>query len=261
MLNEYITNPIFIAFAMVLSIPVLIVVVIKRNQIYAFLFENKLFIPPPKPIIHVVDEEEVFPLKKYPFYDRHLYGPQELSYLIDYYSNKEASNENIMEYATRKYGSESNVLFKIEDKDRRPASIDVSDSDHDLCTKDSVRCDFFHPARKYYTPPCCAKNLSEILFYLHDLFEKHDVTYFIYWGTLLGAVRHGGIIPWDTDIDLYIDKKDLKKVKKLKSVIETETHFRFDFGKLLRLNYSDSNELHVDIYTYRRRKNKLEMQD
>lgn len=43
---------------------------------------------------------------------------------------------------------------------------------------------------------------------IHNFCMEHELTYFISSGTLLGAVRHGGYIPWDDDIDIYMPRKD-----------------------------------------------------
>ena len=57
--------------------------------------------------------------------------------------------------------------------------------------------------------------MLEMLSFLNEICEKHDIEYFIAFGTLLGAYRHGGFIPWDDDIDVYVSAKDIKKLKKI----------------------------------------------
>lgn len=42
--------------------------------------------------------------------------------------------------------------------------------------------------------------------------EKHNLTYYIMGGTLLGAVRHKGFIPWDNDVDMAMPRKDFNKL-------------------------------------------------
>ena len=43
---------------------------------------------------------------------------------------------------------------------------------------------------------------------IHSLCEENRLTYYIIGGTALGAVRHGGFIPWDFDIDIAMPRKD-----------------------------------------------------
>jgi len=48
------------------------------------------------------------------------------------------------------------------------------------------------------------KRLFEMAVATRDILESHDIPYMIAFGTLLGAVRHNGFVPWDDDFDMYL---------------------------------------------------------
>lgn len=56
------------------------------------------------------------------------------------------------------------------------------------------------------------RKLLELLKFFHRTCEKEGIDYSLYGGTLIGAVRHQGFIPWDDDVDLAIHRDQFKKL-------------------------------------------------
>ena len=59
------------------------------------------------------------------------------------------------------------------------------------------------------------KLLYDLMQEFHSICEKHGLYYVIFGGTMLGAVRHHGIIPWDDDIDVCMPRKDYEEFCKI----------------------------------------------
>lgn len=55
------------------------------------------------------------------------------------------------------------------------------------------------------------KRLFEMSVTVSQILEKHNIKYIIIFGTLLGAVRHKGFIPWDEDLDITIFEEDYER--------------------------------------------------
>ena len=50
-----------------------------------------------------------------------------------------------------------------------------------------------------------------------EILERHDIRFYVQFGTAIGALRHDGFIPWDDDIDLLVWEDDLPRINKVLS--------------------------------------------
>ena len=57
--------------------------------------------------------------------------------------------------------------------------------------------------------------IKNILHYYHAFCNEYELKYYIAYGSLIGAVRHHGFIPWDDDVDVYMERKDYERFMSL----------------------------------------------
>lgn len=106
--------------------------------------------------------------------------------------------------------------------------------------------------------------ILEIMKYIDKLCRENGIVYYIMGGTALGAVRHGGFIPWDDDLDIFMTPDEYEKFKKVfedqnsKEFILQEwrtTKEYLEYAKI-RMNgttfieehFKDRKEMHHGIY-------------
>lgn len=77
----------------------------------------------------------------------------------------------------------------------------------------------------------------EFLRFFDNVCMKHDLKYWINYGTLLGAVRHGDFIPWDDNLDVGMMRKDYERLAKiLPNELKDLNVVKISNGELLQIN-------------------------
>ncbi len=106
--------------------------------------------------------------------------------------------------------------------------------------------------------------ILEIMKYIDGLCRSNGIAYYIMGGTALGAIRHGGFIPWDDDLDIYMTPSQYEKFKSVfekdnnKKLVLQEWRTTLDYLEYakVRMNgttfieesFKDRKDLHQGIY-------------
>lgn len=95
------------------------------------------------------------------------------------------------------------LSFDITDKISESTGVSTQDFLSKLVSQDDETTNARRKFRLLYV---------ELLIFIDKVCRKYEIDYWLGFGTLLGAVRHEGFIPWDDDIDLVILRKDYDRL-------------------------------------------------
>ena len=87
-------------------------------------------------------------------------------------------------------------------------------------------------------PKYRAYALYRLMYFFDEFCKEQGISYWIEGGTALGAVRHGGLIPWDDDIDVHCPLKDYKRLQRMSRQLGEENlviRYEKGFGNLMKI--------------------------
>lgn len=92
--------------------------------------------------------------------------------------------------------------------------------------------------------------MLNMMTFIDSICQKNDINYSLSGGTLLGAVRHAGFIPWDDDVDLMLVRSEYEKLVKLLKKEVPKDYKLFDYRS--SENYQYVYAKFCDLRTYQK---------
>ena len=90
--------------------------------------------------------------------------------------------------------------------------------------------------------------MVEMIKHLDAICKKYNIHYWLSSGTCLGAIRHGGFIPWDDDMDIEMFWEDYKKLEKVFNETEDYVLQTWKYDKFYTLPFAKMRDKNTIIY-------------
>lgn len=98
----------------------------------------------------------------------------------------------------------------------------------------------------------------DMLVYVKEICEQHKISYSLCGGSLIGAIRHKGFIPWDDDIDIFLTRDNYNR---LVNILKSESRFKlYTPGITPHYLYGFSKLVDTRTVMYNKQEVRLDMQ-